>query len=278
MLPRETNGQGEKSGGDQGEWTEVRRKSFNPTPKMVAHSAVTTFFVSNLPSDVNKLKIRRAFEEFGKIVDIYIGGKKDKSGSIFGFVRFAGVSNAKSLERSMCRVRCEHCILKVNIARYQKQVGVSDFTSNRPVMPQRLPTPPPQTLSSHHNAHTPWANKSFADIVANRSHVNPHPPPPPISLKQSPRSINLDDKVLVGESISAQHLASIPNILQLDCNTSGTVYYIGGLKLLIRFTKSGEAAAFYNDASNWSKWFKWLKPGFNDDMQFESFAWVCMLE
>ncbi|CAH1436741.1 unnamed protein product [Lactuca virosa] len=77
-------------------------------------------YVSNLPDGVNKIKIREIFKVFGKVVDIYIGRKRDRSGSLLTFVRFNGVRDAKSLEQDMNRVRCDHCILKVNIARYQK--------------------------------------------------------------------------------------------------------------------------------------------------------------
>lgn len=47
-------------------------------------------------------------------------GKKKKIGSIFVFIRFKGVRDTTILENEMCRVRCEHFILKVNIAKYQK--------------------------------------------------------------------------------------------------------------------------------------------------------------
>lgn len=53
---------------NQGEWTEVRRK----TPKLSnEHAYVTSYYVSNLPDHINKLKIRKSFEVFGKVVDIF---------------------------------------------------------------------------------------------------------------------------------------------------------------------------------------------------------------
>ncbi|KAI3690974.1 hypothetical protein L2E82_49187 [Cichorium intybus] len=192
MLPGETDGRSEKTGRVHGEWKEVRRKSSKNYQRMSANHGVITYYVSNLPNGVNKLKIKRAFEPFGKIVDVYTGGKRDKSGSIFAFVRFEGVGDAKALEDCMCRVRCEYCILNVNIARYQKQSVVG------PNVPYRS--------STHH-------------------------PPPPSPPQHNPQ----------------------PNPTLVE-----------------------DAKAFYVDESNWSKWFRWLKPGFNDIVEFERFAWVCI--
>ncbi|CAH1438900.1 unnamed protein product [Lactuca virosa] len=101
------------------DWTEVRRRR-KSTHERDANAHVISYYVSNLPDNANKIKIRKSFHIFGKVVDIYIGSKRDKSGSLFAFVRFEGVRDAKILEKEMSRVRCEHCILKVNIAKYQR--------------------------------------------------------------------------------------------------------------------------------------------------------------
>ncbi|KAL4580495.1 hypothetical protein LXL04_016690 [Taraxacum kok-saghyz] len=108
---------------------------------------VTSFYVSNLPDGITKQRIKYIFTQFGRVVDIYIGGKRDHTGSIFVFVRFINVADPKALEHEMFKVRCEHLILKVNIARYQKQANTSNQTAipklNNPTPPLNNPTPPP---------------------------------------------------------------------------------------------------------------------------------------
>ncbi|CAH1448030.1 unnamed protein product [Lactuca virosa] len=118
-----------------------------PSQHNTEHIHVTSYYVSNLPFGIKKFKITKEFEIFGKVVDIYIGGKKDKTGSIFAFVRFEGVRDAKTLKKEMSRVRC-HYILKVNIARYQKQSkpNIGFEAMRRPPPP---PSPPPPPLHTY---------------------------------------------------------------------------------------------------------------------------------
>ncbi|CAH1438930.1 unnamed protein product [Lactuca virosa] len=77
-----------------------------------------------------KRLFRYSFQPFGRVVDIYIGGKRDCSGSIFAFVRFEDIHDAKVLEKEMSKFRCGHCILRVNIAHYQKQHGSIGVKAN----------------------------------------------------------------------------------------------------------------------------------------------------
>ncbi|KAI3792215.1 hypothetical protein L2E82_06088 [Cichorium intybus] len=60
----------------------------------------TSFYVSNLPEGATVNEIWKKFEGFGKLVDVYIARKKERSGARFGFVRFAGVQDAKAMEES----------------------------------------------------------------------------------------------------------------------------------------------------------------------------------
>ncbi|KAL4578181.1 hypothetical protein LXL04_014300 [Taraxacum kok-saghyz] len=82
---------------------------------------------------------------------------------------------------------------------------------------------------------------------------------------------------MVGEPISLQHIAELPNILPLDGNPTGKVHYIGGTNVLIKFPNTATAKAFYDNEHNWNRWFKWLKMGFNDDLPQERLAWVTIL-
>nr|KAJ0213780.1 hypothetical protein LSAT_V11C400196190 [Lactuca sativa] len=79
---------------------------------------------------------------------------------------------------------------------------------------------------------------------------------------------------MVGEVISIQHIAELPTILPLDGNHAGTVYYIGGLNVMVKFINTASAKAFYENENNWNRWFKWLKMGFNDDVPQERITWV----
>lgn len=78
----------------------------------------------------------------------------------------------------------------------------------------------------------------------------------------------------MGEVIRIQHIARLPTILPLDGNHVGTVYYIGGLNVMVKFINTSSTKAFYENENNWDRWFKWLKMGFNNDIPQERIIWV----
>ncbi|KAI3695632.1 hypothetical protein L1987_78631 [Smallanthus sonchifolius] len=53
----------------------------------------TTFYVSNLQIGTKSNGLEICFAPYGRVVDTYIAAKRDKSGGLFGFVRFADVTN-----------------------------------------------------------------------------------------------------------------------------------------------------------------------------------------
>lgn len=47
-----------------------------------------TFFFCNYPDDCKVEYLRSIFSEIGEVVDIYCPKKRDKTGRMFGFVKF----------------------------------------------------------------------------------------------------------------------------------------------------------------------------------------------
>lgn len=82
---------------------------------------ITSYYVSCIPKGTSKFTLNETFKEFGKITNVYIPGRKNKGGELFGFVKFVWVKYEKELERSMQKVQCGNCILKLNISMYGKQ-------------------------------------------------------------------------------------------------------------------------------------------------------------
>lgn len=102
-------------------WTEVRGRRNTST----LIKGITSFFFSNMVDGINSFDLKEVFRTFRRIRYFYIIGRIDKRNSYFGFVKFGDVKNSIELERSMKRVNCGHCILKVSIAKYEKmfQIG-----------------------------------------------------------------------------------------------------------------------------------------------------------
>ncbi|KAL7586075.1 hypothetical protein Lser_V15G41012 [Lactuca serriola] len=78
-----------------GEWVEVRRR------KPQSASYITTFYVSNIQQDTTMSMLSKAFRKYGKIVDIYIPGRKDRAGSYFTFVKYNGIKDSQATLNSM---------------------------------------------------------------------------------------------------------------------------------------------------------------------------------
>ncbi|CAH1438899.1 unnamed protein product [Lactuca virosa] len=117
-------------------------------------------------------------------------------------------------------------------------------------------------------------NRSFADVVAVQVNTSPSPLFPVIELKPIERIRNWDECVLTGEVHNAQYITEISTIMHIDGNASGKVYYTGGLRILIKFNNKKEVESFYVNNSNWNRWFKWLKRGFEDDKEADRITWV----
>lgn len=208
----------------------------------------------------------------GKLVDTYIVGRKDKSGSYFAFVKFEGVKDIQVMLNSLNKVRCGHCILKVNMAKYEKNP-----TSKELVKPNCRVLYP-----RHKKSYDGWnktsGRRSYADTVRGRSGVpttSSPPPIPPVNLKSIKAMKNLVS--LLGEVTGFQLLSNLPKMINADGEIPCYAYYAGGLKVILKFSSLGAAERYLKNELLWNRWFKWLKPGISDDTQFERIAWVKLI-
>ncbi|KAI3500005.1 hypothetical protein L1887_35820 [Cichorium endivia] len=232
----------------ENEWTVVNRRKNN------RRSDLTSFFVSNIPDDTSVDEIRKLFVGFGKVADVYIARKKDRSRLNFGFVKFTGVKNAKSLEGSLGKLKLGNNILSVNIARFSRN-GDAVHGMNISKKPASSHPPPPPSA---------WnivGSRSFANVLSgshtscekkvSRIHLNPC----------SEIDSALFNVFLFGETLDVGTLRKMPHNLKEAGIKFGKVFLYGGLTTLIGFDEPEEARKLLGDDTIWSKWFKWLKRG-----------------
>ncbi|CAH1416752.1 unnamed protein product [Lactuca virosa] len=259
MRPKETDGRK----GDGGEWVEVRRRNFQ------VNKIITSFYVSNLQDDVINAMLKEAFHSFGNLVDVYIPGRKDKAGSFFAFIKYKCVLDATAMARTLDGVRCGQCITKVNVSKFEKKPihkpGVKFVNKSQP---------PKMPFGGWNKVRD---DRSFADVMGRRNNSSKvHPPPVVSEIKLSQvlameRSCNM---ILLGEVTSFDLLNDLPNLLNADGCIPCQVFFAGGLKVLLKFHVQGDATGYLNNEYRWNRWFKWLKLGFNEELQFERQAWV----
>ncbi|CAI9302748.1 unnamed protein product [Lactuca saligna] len=149
-----------------------------------------------------------------EVVDIYIGGKNDRSGSTFAFVRFENIRDAKVLEHEMSRVRCGHYILRVNIARYQKRQGPKGFkiNTNHVVPPEKSYQVAWKATNATRDSRT------FAEVIKGTTSRPLASGTNPIAINPATFSVGMEDCVMVGEIISIQQITDLPTVLPFDGN------------------------------------------------------------
>ncbi|XVF03589.1 hypothetical protein REPUB_Repub05bG0006400 [Reevesia pubescens] len=79
---------------------------------------VFTLFVNNVPPKVHWRWLRRVFQSFGNVVDVFIPRKRNKLGSKMGFVRFESILEARNAQRQLNGAWFLDYRIWVNLAKY----------------------------------------------------------------------------------------------------------------------------------------------------------------
>ncbi|KAL4581815.1 hypothetical protein LXL04_006346 [Taraxacum kok-saghyz] len=249
------------------------KETIVPSRFLVEFHGAISYYVSGMTTGVKKDDIRKCFERYGDLVDVFIGKKKDAAGKNFAFVKFHNVGDIWKLESDMQSVICAGKPVYVNVARYGRNKAPifepKDTTrkSHGPISHRqnshRQPLKPPQPSCYDVSI----ARRSYADVTSGSL-------PTPITPNPCNSSINwLTDKVLVGEALSIDHLASLHAGLGSDV-TLESIKYLGGLKVRLTFKDLSNASNFMADTSRWIEWLHWVVPGNSKDFCDERIAWV----
>ena len=104
-----------------GGWTKVvsRKKEGARVASMNSgdlSKIATTFFVCNLPPHWRSRDLWRAFEQLGVLVDAFVPGRKDKTGELYGFVRFIKVAYVNELQKKMNEMVVDGRRLRANVS------------------------------------------------------------------------------------------------------------------------------------------------------------------
>ncbi|KAL4561124.1 hypothetical protein LXL04_033286 [Taraxacum kok-saghyz] len=255
---------------EQGEWKKVQgRRRYTKTKVATRNEELsniaTNFYVSNLPVGWNSSRLWHAVKHLGFLVDAYIPVKKDRGGLIFGFVRFARVTDTVALLKRLNELVLEGRRIFANIARYGRELSARSKVEGRPDGGKhRYRTPVTKKNGQvFHNAIN-HNSMSFKDsLMANTVQV--------IDKKKYehkitiPQAVNLRSDLwlkncLVGELKDLELLTKCMSMIQNyglgDCK----VKFIGGLCVLLEFKNNNVADCFLkNQEVNWGVWFAWLK-------------------
>ena len=98
-----------------------------PLQDLIRERLVNTisFYFSNIHDDVKKPQLWKVFGACGMVKDVFIPSKKNREGKRFGFVRFTDEGNGEDLLLKLEQIRMHSTKLKVNLSRFERDVGVS---------------------------------------------------------------------------------------------------------------------------------------------------------
>lgn len=98
-------------------WKMVRRKR-GESGEQRKKEGPMTFFFRNFPEDCTEGQLWRRFEEVGKVEDVCIPAKRDKSGKRFGFVRFARREESRGILERLNKVWVGSYVIRAFIPRF----------------------------------------------------------------------------------------------------------------------------------------------------------------
>ncbi|ESW18232.1 hypothetical protein PHAVU_006G023800, partial [Phaseolus vulgaris] len=85
--------------------------------------ADTSFFFTNFPEHFMERDLWKVFQRWGRVLDVFVSRKLNARNQKFGFVRFQGVNDVRSLERELDAIWIGTWKLQVNLSMYQRKDG-----------------------------------------------------------------------------------------------------------------------------------------------------------
>ncbi|KAL4562130.1 hypothetical protein LXL04_034324 [Taraxacum kok-saghyz] len=231
------------------------------------------------PDGTKKEELSKTFGNFGRVADIYLGGRKDYQKKNSAFVRFAGVEDAKALEEKLQGIKCKEVVLAVNIAKHQRrQVPPSSRTLPPRPGSSHAKTSAPIKLGSTHQFTPNYmggrVTRSYAHTLTGVRVEATTPCAPPIKLNLCTHmSEFLKKRILIGEAHSLDHIGTMHATQIMNSETK----YLGGLRIAIEFDSSTKATQFMEDRSRWLDWFKRITRADQINLEFERMAWLKIL-
>ncbi|KAL4565512.1 hypothetical protein LXL04_029610 [Taraxacum kok-saghyz] len=262
-------------GGENEKWKVVQRRKKNQVSARLPHA--TPFYVAGMSDSTSKSYLIKCFRDFGEVVDVFMGRRKDVTWKNFAFVKFEGVRNVGDMEKALQGIVCGGKTLSVNAARYKRN-SKKHAPAQPSVRAAKKDTPVTGNgVNMSVTGMSSGSDRSYVEAICGRKcvAVPPSPPPAPIRLvaKGTPRNW-LSESVLVGEALSLDHLAAMPNHFLNGDGIIDNIKYVGGMNVAICFKSGQFAEDFLADSDRWIEWLQWVKKGGSWNPGSERIAWV----
>lgn len=239
---------------------------------------VTSYFIYNLPDEINEQDLVEAYKSFGDLFTTHIPSKKDSCGNRFGFVRYRNVGDKLAFEKTLVNVKLRGAIIGVNLSRHDRMLLNSPQNSNNSnkVYPTQksnehshFAPPKQQPKSTNFQSHG-----SFRDILTNQN-----------STKQSSKTIILNpsepsyisswkDSSIVMEAKTLDILNDFNSVCKAMGFKEHSIRYLGGMSILVSFGKSEAMEAIAQNKAIWEPYVKSISKWDFSYKQKERIAWL----
>ncbi|KAJ0693496.1 putative RNA recognition motif domain, nucleotide-binding alpha-beta plait domain superfamily [Helianthus annuus] len=239
---------------------------------------IIKFFVTNLPEGCTPWELRRSVEDYGDVTGTYVARKRDKQGSRFGFVSFAGVRDCQELLKLLGGVRMGDFKPKFNVARFA--VENSGGSVEKEGKGHNLRHAGQNCFGGSFNVRDV---RSYKEVVGSSSFGSGQ-------VKQVTEQ-KVDDKVivvpdrtgafrnlhelaLVGRARNLEALIDFDRLLKIAKVVVANFQYIGGLSLLITFHDEDSKTRFLDLKETLNLWFSKLDTWSGQSLPPERVAWL----
>ncbi|KAL4574069.1 hypothetical protein LXL04_020891 [Taraxacum kok-saghyz] len=242
------------------EWREVRRRKPIDTParRWDNNSTVSSFFVSNIPGDVTRKELWDPCAKLGKVVDVYIAGRRSASGGFFAFVRYVDVLDVEALEKELNNVRCRGRKIAANCAKHPRSVSTVPL--------RKVPAADPVRVAPANRDSRMFVDVAKGEEKKKATEVLIH--------GIADISDWMDKSVLVAEAKNFDSLCNLPSLLAIEGYDAIEVKYAGGLNSIIKFKSEKAAEIFKANKCIWLKWFNGVEFIGKKIWRFERIAWL----
>ena len=92
---------------------------------------ITTFYFTRFPEHTKEKDLWAHFKKWGDVREIFIPSNRNKGGRRYGFARFKGVQDERTLERRLDNIMIDGLKLYVNLPKYgRRRVRIVEHNAN----------------------------------------------------------------------------------------------------------------------------------------------------
>ncbi|KAJ4843512.1 hypothetical protein Tsubulata_027105 [Turnera subulata] len=213
--------------------------------RAIGNATVTSIYLENLPREWSAIQTYQHLSRLGKVVDVFIPSKTNRSGYRFGFVRFRSGGDTRRIIADLNKFQVRGGTLRAILAR------------DRTHKPK--PAPPLQMQKTAQMA----PDQTFVNVVerSGAAIIAPCQPQPGIVFSPTQNTLSWLTRCAFGVLRNPQDTHAILKLFTLHGGPEVNISQVGGDSVLICFPSAASMSQFCQEDLEWVKnCFRCLEP------------------